>query len=94
MRPQDSTGVEIDGEEAMTESTHVEWMPDAPLLLNKRQAAALLNVSERTVSNLLRLRRLVARKVGARTLIPRSSIEAFLRRDHPTGNHGQGGEDG
>jgi len=59
-------------------------MPDSPLLLTKEQTAALLNVSVRTVGNLLARRELVRRKIGTRTLIPRTSIDAFLKRDHAT----------
>jgi excisionase family DNA binding protein len=75
----------------MTESNPI-WSPDTPLLFTKAQCAALLNVSERTIGNLLRRRELVRRKIGSRTLIPRTSIEAFLRRDHPTQVAGQVGQ--
>jgi excisionase family DNA binding protein len=68
----------------MTETKELDWTPDAPLLLTKEQASLLLNVSVRTIGNLLARKELVRRKIGARTLIPRSSIEAFLRRDHST----------
>lgn len=60
-----------------------DWMPE-PALWTKAQAAAYLNVSVRTVSNLLARRELVRRKIGSRTLIPKTSIEAFLKRDHLT----------
>jgi excisionase family DNA binding protein len=65
-------------------SANPNWTPDTPLLLTKGQCAALLNVSERTIGNLLRRKELVRRKIGSRTLIPRTSIDAFLRRDHAT----------
>jgi excisionase family DNA binding protein len=68
----------------MSGSVRVDWAAPAPLLLTKRQAALLLNVSEKTICRLLRRRELVRRKVGARTLIPRSSVESFVRRDHET----------
>jgi len=68
----------------MSESVHVAWKPDAPLLLTIAQTASLLNLSPRTVRRLLRRRELVRRKVGARTLIPRTSIESFAKRDHAT----------
>jgi excisionase family DNA binding protein len=60
-----------------------DWRPE-PALWTKEQAAAYLNVSVRTIGNLLRRRELVRRKIGSRTLIPKTSIEAFLKRDHPT----------
>jgi excisionase family DNA binding protein len=68
----------------MTDSPNLVWTPDTPLLLTRRQAALLLNVSERTINNLLARRELVRRKVGAKTLIPRTSVDAFLKRDHQT----------
>jgi len=54
-----------------------------PLVYEINELAALLHVSPRTIGNLLRLGRLVRRKIGRRSLIPRSSVEAFLKRDHP-----------
>jgi excisionase family DNA binding protein len=67
----------------MRDATNVKWISEH-LLYTKPQAAALLNVSVRTIGNLLRRRELVRRKIGGKTLIPRTSIEAFLKRDHPT----------
>lgn len=66
----------------MSDKRNLDWQPDAPLLLSKEQVAMLLNISVRTVGNLLAQRELVKRKIGARTLIPRSSVESFLRKDH------------
>ena len=54
------------------------------LLLSVEEAARLLNLSPRTVRRLLHNRELVRRKVGARTLVPRTSIAAFLKKDHET----------
>jgi excisionase family DNA binding protein len=65
---------------------NTSWMPDAPLLLSVLQVAALLNVSERTVKRLLSNHQLVTRKVGTRTLVPRTSVENFLKKDHGTDN--------
>jgi excisionase family DNA binding protein len=64
-------------------SVNTNWMPE-PALWTKAQAAAYLNVSERTIGNLLRRRELVRRRIGSRTLIPRTSLEAFLKKDHAT----------
>jgi excisionase family DNA binding protein len=70
---------------SMTESnSNPSWAPDAPLLLTQEQCAALLNISPRTVRNLLRRKELTRRRIGSRCLIPRTSIEAFLKRDHAT----------
>lgn len=62
---------------------NTSWMPE-PALWSKEQAAAYLGVSVRTIGNLLRRRELVRRKIGARCLIPRTSIESFLKKDHAT----------
>jgi excisionase family DNA binding protein len=55
-----------------------------PALYTKEQAAMFLNVSPRTINNLLKMKQLVRRKIGSRTLIPVSSLKAFLTKDHPT----------
>jgi excisionase family DNA binding protein len=55
-----------------------------PQLYSKEQAAIYLNVSVRTINNLLRARQLVKRKIGSRTLVPISSLRAFLTKDHAT----------
>lgn len=69
----------------MSETTNVEWDPEAPLLLTREQVAKLLGVSPRTVNNLLARRELARVKIGSRTLVRRSSIEAFLKKpNHPT----------
>src|SRR5579862_1031929 len=70
----------------MTEQTQLDFRPE-PALFSKQQAAMYLNVSPRTITNLLREGQLVRRKIGARTLIPKTSLENFLKRDHATGEH-------
>ena len=69
----------------MTEpETNLAWMPE-PALFSKDQAAVYLGVSVRTIGNLrLRAKELVRRKVGSRSLIPKTSLENFLKRDHAT----------
>jgi excisionase family DNA binding protein len=52
------------------------------LLVTKREAAAALSISIRTVENFIRRKELVARKIGRRTLIPLSALASFARRDH------------
>ena len=56
----------------------------APALYTVAQAAKFLNVSPRTINNLLRMKQLIRRKIGRRTLIPVTSLGAFLSKDHPT----------
>ena len=59
------------------------WMPE-PALWTVEQAAVYLSVSPRTVKRLLASGQLVKRRIGASVRIPRTSLEAFLKRDHPT----------
>jgi len=54
------------------------------LLYSKKEAAELLSVSPRTIDNIINNRELVARRIGARVLIPYSSLLHFTRRDHRT----------
>ena len=54
------------------------------LLVSIRCAAQMLSVSPRTIQNLIRAKRLSIRKLGRRTLIPRSSVEQLARRDVPS----------
>jgi len=66
-------------------------LPQEKILLTKRDVAFALSVSLRTVDNLMAAGELVTRRVGRRRLIPRSALEQFARRDHPTRPKGQGG---
>lgn len=70
----------------MSDTVQLDFRPE-PALYSKAQAAAFLNVSVRTVGNLLREKQLAKRKIGSRTLIPKTSLENFLKRDHETGEH-------
>jgi excisionase family DNA binding protein len=54
------------------------------LLVSKRDAAAILGLSVRTLENLIALKELPARHVGRRCLIERQALERFARRDHLT----------
>jgi excisionase family DNA binding protein len=53
-----------------------------PLLVSKRDAAALLGVCLRSVDNYIATKELPARRLGKRVLIPYSALLAFARRDH------------
>jgi excisionase family DNA binding protein len=68
---------------AMRPNVQTDWMPE-PALLSLKQSAAYLNVSERTIRNLLNRGELVRRRIGGRTLVPLTSLQSFLKRDHPT----------
>lgn len=63
------------------------------LLISKREAAAMLGLSVRTLENLLSLRELPARRIGRRCLIERAALERFARRDHRTQQERKGNED-
>jgi len=54
--------------------------PEKPLLLTTKQAAVLLNCSVRTVGRMMFRGELVVRKIGSLTRIPRTSVEAFIRK--------------
>ena len=57
---------------------------DDPIVLSKHEAALFLRVSLRTIDRLIALKELQVRRLGRRVLIPRASLENFLRSDHPT----------
>jgi excisionase family DNA binding protein len=54
------------------------------ILVSKKEAAALLGISLRTVENLIARKELEARRIGRRRLIPRVSLEKLARRDVPS----------
>lgn len=45
------------------------------LLVNKKQAASLLGISKRMIEKMVRLRKLEAVKIGAKTMFRREDIE-------------------
>ncbi|MFZ0821402.1 MAG: helix-turn-helix domain-containing protein [Candidatus Acidiferrales bacterium] len=55
-----------------------------PIAVNKLEAAQMLGVSLRTIERLIALKELQVRRLGRRVLILRTSLENFLRHDHPT----------
>jgi len=52
------------------------------ILVSKRDAALTLSLSIRTIDNLIARNELLVRRVGSRTLIVASSLEAFAQLDH------------
>jgi excisionase family DNA binding protein len=54
------------------------------LLFSKRDSAAALGISMRTLETLISLMELKSVRVGRRRLIPRCELEKFARRDHLT----------
>jgi hypothetical protein len=65
-----------------------------PLAVGKQQAAAMLGISVRSVENYIALKKLQARKIGTRTVLPVSSLERFIRMDQPSGSHPRRNGDG
>ena len=65
-----------------------------PLALSRRDAAIALGVSVRTLDYLLSSGELRGRRIGRRIVIPKVTLEAFLRRDHPTFPTKESGNDG
>ena len=55
-----------------------------PITVGKKTAAQLLGLSVRTIEYLISQRKIAARKVGRRTLIPYRALQEFARRDTPT----------
>jgi excisionase family DNA binding protein len=58
-----------------------------PLAVSPREAARFLSISKRTVSRLIRSKKIAARKLGIRTLVDVASLKTFyeslkLKTDH------------
>lgn len=51
---------------------------------SKRETAAILGVSVRTLENLVAMREISPRHIGRRVLFDEREIERFARRDHRT----------
>jgi excisionase family DNA binding protein len=64
----------------MSEAVQPAWKPERPLLLTQQQTALWLNISERTVRNLIRKRKLPVKFIGRRSLIPATAVEKFARQ--------------
>jgi excisionase family DNA binding protein len=52
------------------------------LAVGVSEAARRLGISPRTMTNLVRNKEIVSRKIGRRRVIPVTALEQFLRRDH------------
>jgi excisionase family DNA binding protein len=64
-----------------------------PLALSRKDAAIALGVSLRTLDYLLASGELRGRRIGRRIVIPKVTLEAFLRRDHRTFPTNESGND-
>jgi excisionase family DNA binding protein len=52
------------------------------LLHSKKEAAHLLNVSLRTIDNLIAFKELPVRRILRRVMIPHSALLSFVKADH------------
>jgi excisionase family DNA binding protein len=52
------------------------------LLHSKKEAALMLDVSPRTIDNLIAFKELQVRRIGRRVLIPHTALINFVRTDH------------
>jgi excisionase family DNA binding protein len=53
-----------------------------PLLVSKREAAAMLGICVRSVDTYIAAKELPCRRLGKRVLIPYTALVTFARRDH------------
>jgi excisionase family DNA binding protein len=67
----------VEGETLLTEQI-------CSIAMTKQEAAQILRVSLRTIDRLIALRELRVRRLGRRVLIPRSSLDSLMLKDHPT----------
>jgi excisionase family DNA binding protein len=56
------------------------------LAVGVETAAEMLSVCSKTIRNLIACKQLPSKKIGRRRVIRVCDLEAFLRRDHATGN--------
>jgi excisionase family DNA binding protein len=75
-------GMEAQANSSLRKNRHLCESEQAPLLVSKRDAAALLSLCVRTIDNLIAMKELPARRVGRRVLIPYAALVQFARRDH------------
>jgi hypothetical protein len=56
---------------------------EGKLLVGREEAASMLSISCRALDYLVANKQLVARRIGARVLIPMADLKRFSRGDHP-----------
>ena len=59
-----------------------ELSPEQRLLVDRRNAAQYLSISQRSLDYLLAAGELNTRRIGARVLIPISELQRFAKVDH------------
>lgn len=56
---------------------------DTKLLVSRREAAAWLSISQRSLDYLIANKELTTKRIGSRVLIPIHDLRRFARSDHP-----------
>jgi excisionase family DNA binding protein len=59
-------------------------MKPESIFLSRQIAAGMLDVSLRTLENLIATKQIPVRRIGRRVVISRQALEEFSRRDHAT----------
>jgi excisionase family DNA binding protein len=57
--------------------------PENKLLVSREEASQMLSISQRALDYLVATKRLAARRIGGRVLIPVSDLRQYARFDHP-----------
>jgi excisionase family DNA binding protein len=57
--------------------------PENKLLVSREEASQMLSISQRALDYLVATKRLPARRIGGRVLIPVSDLRHYARFDHP-----------
>jgi hypothetical protein len=58
--------------------------PKERYLFGRKRTAAVLDISLRTLDNLVRIGQLCPIRIGKRIMFTRSAIERFIKTDHET----------
>jgi excisionase family DNA binding protein len=64
------------------EATNPDSTVSSALLHSKIEAAAMLNVSVRTIDNLIIMKELPVRRIGRRVLIPRAALLNYAKPNY------------
>ena len=62
-------------------------MKSESIFISRQIAAGMLDVSLRTLKNLIASKQIPIRRIGRRVVISRQALEEFARRDHATMTH-------
>jgi excisionase family DNA binding protein len=61
----------------------VSVAPENKILVSREEASQMLSISPRALDYLVATKRLAARRIGGRVLIPVSDLRQYARFDHP-----------